>query len=579
MNLHLKKITALLCIFFLLFTNYSVLAKKDDTPLYEIYPYAEDYEYGDEILPHALKAAVPKIFLKLNATLSHDSVEFNKSQLNEDLDYIYSEYSAIPEDELNAMILKYLHDNVTSYIIFGAKKRTDIEAAAEGSGVVVSEDGYIATNAHVINMDEETKKELYASKITEVVLDDMVEIFTYLEGLGVTFTDDEKNDLFYEIVGAVALRTSVVDEETALEVYFPNAKGETNPASATIYEADVIEEGESSGVTVEGLTQDTAIIKIDAENLVALKLSETYPELNSTLISAGYPVASDYVFRMSGSDEATLSVTVGNGTVSRHVPISGSKYQAIEVNLTISGGNSGGPSVDKHLHIEGLNTYINAQDNRYAYMIPAEYVSVLLEDHSPSQGEVSKTFLLGLQMLQQGYGETATECFERVEELQPDTPYIKKIIEIAKAAPKEAYPVNGASNFPIPIHIIIIIAVSLVVVIGIIILIVVLVKKSKKTPRPAVHPATPAPAARRTLTPTPVSRPGAPPTGRPVTPAPPVHTPTHIPPTPVHRPTPTPPPAPSSSAPTPTVRVNMSSTPTSSPSKPRNEFFKNPDDL
>lgn len=540
----LIKSIAALCILTLIFANIGILFVYADTevpsfekPLYEKYGFDENFEYEGEILPHALKTSVPKIFHNLAATISHNSVSFNKELLNQQLQYIYSEYSSVvSEEELETFMLQYLHDNISDYIVFGRNTEADVEAVFEGSGVVVSENGYIATNAHVTNIDEKTKKELYASKISENILNDMEDIFSYLSSLGVGFSEEEIQDLCFEVISIVASKSEVLSEKTQLEVYFPGANGETNPTSATVYDAEVLVSGTSSDVGVEGLTQDTAIIKIDADNLVALKLSDSYPELNTQLVSAGFPVASDAVFRMSGSDEATLSITVGNGTVSRHVPISGSQYQAIEINLTISGGNSGGPSVDKHLHVEGLNTYANAQDNRYAYMISAEYVSTLLDSYSPYQGEASKTFLLGLQMLQQDFGATAVECFEKVKQLQPDTPYIEKIIETAKNAPQNSYKKQG--DFTL----LIIIGVVIIVMAGIGVLIVVLVRKGKKK--------------KVTLTPkTPYT--------------PPVYTP------PVHTPHTYTPPAPSRPA-SPTFAP-----PTSAPAKPttKNEFLKKPGDL
>lgn len=471
-----KNFIAVLCIFAIAIMPFSVSAA-EDKKLYEEYGFQENFVYNDVMIGHALKSTVAKIFLHYNATISYAPISFDDEALVEDYIELYQMYTGrYSEEEIIAAFLDYAQNNIGNYITYSGKKTVDTSASWMGSGVVISEDGYIATNAHVATVNDESRMQLYLNGLQGEVLEDLKSALETMNQYGIEMTNEEIEMLYYIILEDAAMRSEAIDEEIKLEVCFPNADGDTSFDAAKIYEAELVAEGTQDGI--DGLTQDTAILKVDAENLVALKLSDSLPETNSTIVSAGFPGASDEVFQQSGSDASMLSVTVCTGQVSRLVPIENSKYQAIEINTTISGGNSGGPSVDTSLNIEGLNTYVHGADMRYAYMVSAEYVKTLADDFELINDEATKTFLTGLQMLQQNYGDAAEECFERVKELQEDTPYIEHLIKVAQEAP-DGKPQTGLMSF-ITQNLVWVISIGAGVVVIIVVAIIIIVKSKKK---------------------------------------------------------------------------------------------------
>ncbi|MBR5518614.1 MAG: trypsin-like peptidase domain-containing protein [Clostridia bacterium] len=498
MNRCFKFFVVVLCIFSLALLPLNISAASDEK-LYEKYGYQENFVYDDVMIGHALKSTVAKIFLHYNAEISYAPIIFDDEALVDDYITLYERYQdQYTEEEFVEAFIGYAQQNLDQYITYTGRKTVDTSASWTGSGVVISEDGYIATNAHVATINDESRKQLYLEGLQGEVLSDLERALDTMNQYGITISDSKIEDLYYIILEEAATRSNVIDEDVRLEVCFPDASGNTALDSAKIYEAKLVEEGTQDGI--DGLTQDTAILKIDAENLVALKLSDSLPETNSTIVSAGFPGASDEVFQSSGSGASVLSVTVCTGQVSRIVPIDNSQYQAIEINTTISGGNSGGPSVDTGLNIEGLNTYVHGTDMRYAYMVSAEYVKTLTSDFNLVQDEATKTFLTGLQMLQQNYGDAAEECFERVKELQGNTPYIEKLIEAAQAAPDGKPETAGESIWSSNIILIVGIVVGVVIIILIIVLIIVMSKKKKRSdttekgderPVPPPSPVTP----------------------------------------------------------------------------------------
>ena len=479
--MRLKRIIAIFCMISVMLLPASVYAEEK---LYEKYGYSEDFKYDNEFIAHVLKASVPKIFLHYSAELRYSPATFDEDAFLNDYIYLNNEYGGQKtQEEIFGVLLQYSKENISEYLTYTGYKTVDTSGSWMGSGVVISEDGYIATNAHVATINDDSRLQLYLNGLQTEIYNDVEDMMYSINEYGITLSEEQIESLYYLILEDAATRATVINEDVRLEVCFPTSDGNTDLASAIVYDAKIVEQGTQEGI--EGFTQDTAILKIEADNLIALKLSDSLPETNSTIVSAGYPSASDEAFQMSGSDASVLSLTVGTGQVARLVPIDNTSYRAIEINTTISGGNSGGPSVDEYLNIEGLNTYVHSGDTRYAYMVSAEYVNTLVRQFDVYQGEATKTFLTGIQMLQQGYGDSAEECFKRVKELQGNTPYIENLIENAKKAPDKSYSGEPSENEDakkggINMMLVLIICITVGAVAISAVIIVVIVKLSKK---------------------------------------------------------------------------------------------------
>lgn len=493
-----KKITALFCTLLLVVSVASVgFANNDGLPLYEKYDYNENFEYEGEMIGHALKTSVAKIVMYYSAEIEYRPVLFNAKAFGELVRAAREAYPDYSDEELKQFLIAYLQSYPDSYIAYGSTKRIDTSGQATGTGVVIGEDGYIATNTHVISFDDNTKMQIYENALGEEIYYDLVDIFEEVASYGIYFTEDEMYTIYYYVLYDALDNAYINSEGVDLEVWFPTAKGGTSEDDAVRYEAELLEVGTAEGK--ESLTEDAAILKIDAENLVALKISEELAEINSEITAAGFPGASDAIFQGVGSTESVMSITVNKGEVSKQVPIDGAKYKALETSVRISPGNSGGPSVDNRLEIEGLNTYSLSADSRYAYMISAECVKDMAEGYEIGQDEVSKTFLLGLQALQQDYGKTAVECFKRVKELKADTPYIDSLIKVAEKAPQEEMPSkydedkSGFAEFIEEYLVLIIIGVvALVVIAAIVVVLIIVLKKKNKASKPEVVATPPA---------------------------------------------------------------------------------------
>lgn len=449
MKKRIIRMSSVLCVVFMLFSFVTVYADKGENgqKLYEKYGYNEKFEYNATSVGFALRSAVPMVETILRGTVEYQPVVFDEQKFIATFEELYEKYGIETEEEkrnLIALLLEDLQKNTLNYLSYGSKKRTEAEGGGSGSGIVISEDGYVATNSHVVTFTDEEKKIAFLGGLQKEIVDDVAKIVEAIGEYNVSFSEDETYDLYEVILMDAADKMKIIDEEICWNVYFPSADGKTSVEDAVVYEAEVVKEG--TQYDLDGFTEDAAILKIDAKNLVALKFSEDYPDLNEPIISAGFPGDADDIFVKQGSTESVLSIFSSAGTVSRLAPVEGSSYQAIGLNTTISNGSSGGPSVDMQLNIEGLNTYGDAEDKRFAYMVPAAFLNDLTKGIELKQGDVTKTFLTGIQLLQNNYGPAALECFKSVASRQPDTPYIDEMIKKAENAPKNEYKISGVDD-------------------------------------------------------------------------------------------------------------------------------------
>ncbi len=458
----------------------SVTAFADgERKLYDVYNFDEKFEYEDEIIASALKSTVVKIENTVAFRAEYNPVVFESSVFVTDYMTLVQNNPGATVDD----IIAYMKENIVDYLYYQNETKVIEDGLTwVGSGVVISEDGYIATNTHVIEVDEDEAMNHVGQYVAESVVDDFVEIITSAEEWGIEFTEEDIDVLGDVIIEATAENLDVSLGNSSLCVLMPTASGETDYEKAQRYDAQIVRKGTStaSNESTAGVTQDGAIIKIDGFNLVSLELSDEYPKEASSLMAAGFPVAADVIFTSIGSEKSVLAVSVTSGNVDRLAQFD--KYKAIGITNRISGGNSGGPSVDNTLKIEGLNTYTYTEDARFAYMIPAEFLRDQSLGINIVRDEVTKTFLLGLQMLQQDYGVTATECFMRVQQLQPNTPYIESLIKEANMAPQEKAP-KAAISFSISPVVWIILGIVLAVVILVIIIVLIVSAAGKKKRR------------------------------------------------------------------------------------------------
>lgn len=459
-----KRIIAAMCAAATFFVSAAVYA--EGVPLKK---YDENFEYASEIMPYALKATVCNMLIYVTGELKYNQPSIDDKKLANAVNaYVNADSSATLDG-----FLDWIAEKPDLIITSGGVQTVSLNKVlySSGSGVVISENGYIATNQHVVEIDED---EVFATVFGNSLMDDLegvLEEFSEAFGGSVEITEERAEKLFECICNWSVNRVQMSDVTVDYEAAFPDADGKASDDTAIRYTAEVIREGSADDARE---AEDCAIVKIDAYDIPALSFDEEYPEVGEKIWAAGFPGMSDKF----NPEASKFDVTVTDGQVSRLETFANQQYKLIQTTARISHGNSGGPSVNSRLKITGLNTLGVAEEGNYQWMVATELIADKAEGLSVGLRDTSKTFLLGLQAMQNGYGKTALDCFEAVKSIQPDTPCINELITKAEGMPQKSM------GFVLDKNVIILVAAMGAVALLAIIISLAATKKRKPTPTP-----------------------------------------------------------------------------------------------
>ncbi len=429
------------------------------------------------------------------------------------------------------------------------------EFSFQCTGYVVNPNGYIATAGHCV---------------------DPAEVIPTFKQAAAEWAI---NNAYYQATDLT------VEDVLAFDDYkIENAEGKNKPDSkvttAWSVSAGGVETGKALPARIvkwrpfdEG---DGAMLKVEADNLNSLPLSESEIEIGTEVVSIGYPASVDLVA------DQTFTPSYKEGAISSKKTVSNGLLTVFEISAAVSGGMSGGPTVNLEGEVIGFNSFgINSdiETQQFNFVRPVDTVRELLGDAGAAAelSQDAQDYRAGLDAFFAGDKATAVEKLESVVDNQPTHELAKEYLEKAENLPDPpAEESGGDSDGGSNMGLIIGIVVGALVLLGILAAVLIAMSKKKKSsggasapaqsyggPMPSAGPGYPqqgapgtAPGATSTAVLTPPAQAAPPAPAQPSAPAqptPPVQSqaPTPPPPAPAAAPapapTPTPAPAPQAS--------------------------------
>lgn len=348
-----------------------------------------------------------------------------------------------------------------------------------GSGFFITEDGYIATNGHVINTSPE-------DIFFQILIKDPALVESYLTYLGVTAEQAQRPDVIASIISdiyedpkdqitlssktetqAVAFGDAqiVLQTQKDLQKFLTNFKETSNIKSAKTIASD-FKAQDLLLVELTGLTSsDVAILKVDVTGAPALRLGSLSDVSQNQKISIfGYPGDADNVL----TDNSKLTPTVTNGTISAVRDAAGGKYKLIQSDADASGGNSGGPIVTADGNVVGLLTYrFKDSDDKNAaksYGRDVADLKQLVTGNSVTIAASSKTFdawIKGMDAYSTNHFSKAIKEFEKVQKAFPGHRLAASYIDNAKKAIAEG---RDVKDFPVVLAVIASVSIVLIII-------------------------------------------------------------------------------------------------------------------
>ncbi|RUT01492.1 hypothetical protein DSM106972_065890 [Dulcicalothrix desertica PCC 7102] len=285
----------------------------------------------------------------------------------------------------------------------GSTKIYEVSAGGTGSGFFVSSDGYIVTNAHVIQASinpQKCQQALYEQYIQEVAQD-----------VGVNPDELSSNP---QAVQEIRNNFQNADIRPINNVLLPN--GNYLPFDI-----------QTSGAPV-GQGKDVAVVKVQIKNAPVLKLADSEQvKTQDKIIAIGYPSLQLGALNSKSETEATIS----SGEISSTEKQLSDGSPVLQFNAAVTHGNSGGPVLNEKGEVVGITTFGSKNISGIGFAVTSNTIMEFVRQLAISneQGAVDKLYNEGLQLYNQGQYAQAIEKLETVKRLFPQHSEVDKLIQ------------------------------------------------------------------------------------------------------------------------------------------------------
>lgn len=395
-------------------------------------------------------------------------------------------------------VIKIYNTYCMDIAIDGKSYLKDICEAATGSGFFVSQDGYIATNAHVVSAKPldvviSHAVDTYATKGDPQAFNYMLSLTKLtVADIPAEATNDQKIAIMVDAMYSIDPQRITVSNDVQNLLVQVTAKNPDVTALLAATKARQLYAGDNSVISaklvasdyraIDGYdgfrASDVAVIKADGANFPIVKLGSIGSVRQGADLSIlGYPSnAANNGIVDASSSEATLTT----GKVSSIKNAANSDKKLIETDTTIGHGNSGGPALDNDGNVVGIATYTadgsGEGDGVFNYIRDIKDLTDLATDNRISFDTKSVTqqeWENGISDFYSAHYTKAVQSFKKVQTLYPNN---SRVAEFMSAAESRIAKGEDVTDFPLTQVII----VSSIVAAGVIVGLVLIVRHYKK---------------------------------------------------------------------------------------------------
>ncbi len=353
-------------------------------------------------------------------------------------------------------------------------RQFDTLEVGSGSGFIINSNGYIVTNAHVIDStkagDDAGKRALLQNLSVQV-----------LQALG----QPVKNETVAEAIEALAQEAQLVEFKRINYVFLQS--GSKYPFEIKSFGAPV---GAGKDLTTG---KDVAVLKIEVKNAPTLKLGNSdQAQVGDQVWAIGYPGAAD---SEALDEKSQLEPTTNDGKISaKNTSTDGAPI--LQTNTSTTHGNSGSPAINEKGEVIDILTFrdntVNGQEVQgFNFLVPINTVSEFVRQAGTEYAEspIDKLWRTGLEHYWKNEFSKAKESFQGVTALFSDHSEATRLITASQERIAKGEDKSGGWNLSVegPLALLIIGGVLMVPLIGIIGLVWFLHSRSKK--RQASAPA------------------------------------------------------------------------------------------
>ncbi len=336
------------------------------------------------------------------------------------------------DEEMYEAMVWLITNNLEYYAFTTGNVTTEyVSAGVVGSGFIVTPDGYMVTNAHVVETDEDEMYMAFAWSALEDTATEATNAFMAdMRRLGYQMSDYEWEMMANAWLSLFAQTMDVNNLRTSYQAFI----GNVTPGS------DVSAKGKRAeirriGASIPG--KDIAILKMDATNLPTVTLGDdTDIRTGDQVYAMGYPASatlSDALNIMQAIQEPTLT----QGIISARKEMMNG-WTIFQTDVDIHGGNSGGPLFNSAGEVIGVNTFgMIDEAGSVAGMNFAIPISVAKEflneiNVTPTESKFTSDFKRAHAMVESGDYLGAVELLRSINDVNPGFPVVQELLASAR---------------------------------------------------------------------------------------------------------------------------------------------------
>jgi S1-C subfamily serine protease len=375
---------------------------------------AERNKPGTVMVQSTFKGTVSIIQPIANAEAVNELVTSIRTQVAE---------GQIPQKDFWHTYIMALCKDIDKYMMKGTEVvKKDLDALMIGSGFIITPDGYLVTNCHVVDENDQVTQENFAMQAFEEIIE--ADLRSFEETTNHTLTEEEST-AFREANAwyfSQTLEVGDIDKTFKIIMGITGKEGKIVPVTL---DAKLIIKGEP----IPG--KDVAILKLpgNKEYPTTRIGDDKKMRVGEQVYALGYPGVA--TFHPLISEESIAEATLTRGIVSARKTMRDG-WQVIQTDVAITHGNSGGPVFNDKGEVIGLATFGSSDEERgqevqgMNFIVPTTVVQEFIKEKGikPAMSKTSLLFEQGLEFFHKGWYKKALEKFRQVKKLNATYPFV-----------------------------------------------------------------------------------------------------------------------------------------------------------
>jgi len=327
----------------------------------------------------------------------------------------------------NTYILTFCK-SIEKYMMKGTERVSkNLNTTMMGSGFIITPDGYVVTNAHVIDEnDEETKKGFVQQAFQEVLEDDAKEIE---KSMGRQLTEEEGKALTDADSWYFSQTMEVGDINTEFSAVL-GISGRNGKIIPMVIPAKIVTRGDP----IPG--KDVAILKLQEKHIYpTIRIGDDKDmRVGDQIYVLGYPAVA--TFHPLISEESVSEASMTRGLVSAKKNMKDG-WEVLQIDAAITHGNSGGPVMNDQGEVIGLATFGSIDQQRQQevqgmnFIVPATIVEEFIRKGKihPMMSDISMAYEEGMDFFDAARYRKALLKFNEVKDMNKSFPFVEKYID------------------------------------------------------------------------------------------------------------------------------------------------------